>query len=366
MSTLDRPALAFRERQSVVFDHLVKLPLVGFSYGGKRLAPALRPERVRQLGPKAWATTVTGTYSLAGFDRAPQSFDATYTLVRRADGWRLAADTDGATPMQMWDLPGMKVIRGRSGIVIGNAATTRMRDYRTALDLAVRRVSGVWGVGWSTQVVILTPSTEGEFARLLSRPTGRGLDQVAAITQGVIERGRQAQADRVVINPRAFTALQPLGRQVVITHEVTHVAARSSTTSPVPIWLAEGMADYVGYSGLGLSPQRLASALFELVRAGKGPTELPAEADFDPSRTTIATSYSAAWLAVSRLADLYGQARVVAFYRAVASARTTDGVVRTDPEATTRNAFRTSFGVTQEQFVAGWRRSLRTLADARR
>jgi hypothetical protein len=361
MATVDLPRSAFRERQSVEFDNLVKLPLGRFSYSAPQPALALTRTRVHAVGPSAWAARVTGTYSLAGFDRAPLAFDATYTLVRRPGGWRISGDADGDTPLQMWDLPGLRVVKGKSGIVIGNAPESRMREYSRVADLGVRRVSGVWGTDWNSHVVIVTPSTSSEFASLLLRSSDKGLDQVAAITQGVIEPGRRAQGDRVVINPRAFTALQPLGRRVVITHELTHIAARSSTTSPTPIWLTEGMADYVGYSGLGLARERVVSELLVLVRAGKGPKTLPAEAEFDPSKGKIAPSYSGSWLAVSRLVDLYGQARVVAFYRAVGSAPTA-GADQPDPEAVAAAAFPRSFGVTQAHFVDGWLHYLRTLS----
>ena len=151
---------------------------------------------------------------------------------------------------------------------------------------------------------------------------------------------------------------------MVITHELTHVAARSSTTDPVPIWLTEGMADYVGYSGLDIPRERVAGELLALVRAGKGPSALPTAIDFDPSRSKITTSYSGAWLAVCHLVDLYGQAKVVAFYRAVASAQSTSGVIQPDPEITAASEFPHSFWVTEPQFVASWRRYLRTLAQA--
>jgi hypothetical protein len=364
MATVDLQGRGFRGRQSVEFDNLVKLPLGQFSYGVLQAVSSLTATRAHAVGPGAWAARVNGTYALAGFDRAPQSFEATYTLVHRPGGWRIADDADGATPLQMWDLPGLRVIRGKSGIVIGNAPESRMRDYSTTADLAVRRVSGVWGTDWNSHVVIVTPSTNSEFARLLLRSADKGLDQVAAITQGVIEPGRRAQGDRVVINPRAFTELQPLGRRVVITHELTHLAARSSTTSPTPIWLTEGMADYVGYSGLGLSRERVASELLTLVRAGKGPRALPTEGDFDPSKSKIAPSYSGSWLAVSRLVDLYGQAKVVAFYRVVGSSSTA-GPDQPDSDAAAAAAFPRSFGVTQAQFVDGWRHYLKTLAQAR-
>jgi hypothetical protein len=361
MATLDAHGAAFRTRQSVEFDNLLKLPLSRFSYSAPQPAPGLTVTRVHTVGPDAWAARVTGNYLLTGFDRGPLSFEATYTFVRRPGGWRIADDTDGVTPLQMWDLPGLRVIRGRSGIVVGNAPESRMREYGRIADVAVGRVSGVWGKDWNSHVVIVTPSTNSEFARLLLRSSDKGLDQVAAITQGVIEPDRRAEGDRVVINPRAFTALQPLGRRVVITHELTHIAARSSTTSPTPIWLTEGMADYVGYSGLGLARARVASELLVLVRAGKGPKALPTDADFDPSKGKIAPSYSASWLAVSRLVDLYGQARVVAFYRAVGSTPA-GGTDQPTSEAVAAAAFPHAFGVTQTQFVDRWVLYLRTLS----
>ena len=80
------------------------------------------------------------------------------------------------------------------------------------------------------------------------------------------------------------------------------------------------------------------------------------------ARTEIALSYSESLLAVSHLVDLYGQARVVAFYRAVAGGQTVDEAVRLDPEAMVTQAFPRSLGVTEAQFVDGWRRYLRTLA----
>lgn len=364
MATVDIPGSSFGRRQSLAFDNLTKLPLGQFSYGTVQLAPALAAVRAHQVGPKAWVTTVFGSYSLAGYDRAPQFFEATYTLVQRPAGWRIADDTDGATALQMWDLPRLRVLRGRSAIVIGNAPVARMRDYRATADSAVSRVNGVWGTRWNSHVVIVTPSTTKEFAGLLLRAADEGLDQVAAITQGEIDPGKQAQGDRVVINPTAFTALQPNGRRVVITHELTHVATRSSTTRQVPIWLSEGMADYVGYTGLDLPRARVARELLTLVRQGKGPKALPTAADFDPARTKIAPTYTASWLAVSRLVDTYGQAKVVSFYRAVAGGLTVDKAVQFDPDAVAVQAFPSSFGVTQTRFVDAWKRYLRTLAHS--
>ena len=344
MATVDLPGSAFRGRQSVAFDNLIKLPLGQFSYGAVQLAPALTAARARQVGPNAWAATVTGTYSLAGFDRAPRSFEATYTLVQRPGGWRIADDTDGATALQMWDLPGLR----------GPARQVRHRDRQRPRgadagvqhDCGLGRSPGQWCVGDGLEL------SRGHRDAVHDRGVRqaavafrrRGARSGGCDHPGGDRPGPAGSGDRVVINPKAFTALQPIGRRVVITHELTHVAARSSTTRPVPIWLSEGMADYVGYSGLDLPRERVASELLTLVRAGKGPKALPTEADFDPSRTKIAPSYSGSWLAVSRLVDLYGQAKVVAFYRAVASAKTAGGAAQPDPDATAALAFPAASG----------------------
>lgn len=355
MATVDRPGSAFGRRQSLAFDNILKLPISEFSYSAVTSGSV---------------TSVRGSYLLAGFDRTPRSFEATYTLVKRPGGWRISDDSGGSPAIQLWDLPGLQVIRTPSGIVVGNAPMERMRHYGAVADVAVRRVNGVWGTDWNSQVVLVTPSTAEEFTRLLGHSADKEVDrmtlsQVAAVTQGRINPDQRAQGDQIVINPKAFKALQPDGRRMVVTHELTHVAVRSSTTRPVPTWLSEGLADYVGYTDLALPRERVASELLTLVRAGKGPASLPTAADFDTSRIEIATAYSASWLAVCRLVDLYGLARVVAFYRATAGGPTAYKALRLDPDASAALAFPRSFGVTQPQFVEGWQRYLQSLAHKR-
>jgi len=187
------------------------------------------------------------------------------------------------------------------------------------------------------------------------------VDQVAAVTDGTIGVDGRAGADRVVVNPEAFARLQPSGRRVVITHETTHVAIRASTTRAVPLWLSEGMADYVGYSGLGLPRARVASALLSRVRSGDGPRALPAETDFDPSATTIAPNYNAAWLAVSLIADRYGQGRLARLYLDAGTA-TDPHAAPGDPESNTRAAFRAVLGTSEETFTRDWLSYLDQLA----
>ncbi len=253
-----------------LFDAVSKLPLAAFSYGTPQPAPALGAARVAEIGPQAWVSKVSGSYELAGFDTNPRSFEAYFTVVHRAAGWRLADDSDGGTQPQIWDIPGFTVLRSPTTLVVGEGPASRLRPYLALGDTAVPRVSRVWGTRWNAHVVLVVPGTTAQLGEQLSQDPA-SLAQVAAVTDGPFDATGRAGADRIFVNPHAFASLQPRGQQVVVTHESTHVAIRSTTDRPVPLWLSEGMADFVGYRDAGVSRQQVAAALLQRVRTGHGP-----------------------------------------------------------------------------------------------
>jgi hypothetical protein len=122
------------------------------------------------------------------------------------------------------------------------------------------------------------------------------------------------------------------------------------------------MADYVGYRDVGATRRQVAAALLTKVRAGTGPKALPAAGDFDPSRTTIAPSYNAAWLAVNRIVDRYGRAALVRFYLAAATTPTGSSAATQDPDEAVAAAFASVLGTTQAAFTKQWLAYLQTLA----
>jgi hypothetical protein len=87
---------------------------------------------------------------------------------------------------------------------------------------------------------------------------------------------------------------------------------------------------------------------------------LPTADDFDPTRTTIAPSYSASWLACSLIADTYGRDRLVALYRRAATAPT--GASAPDPDAQLAAAFPRVLGTSESAFTRLWLRYLDRLA----
>ena len=360
LATLSDQTGPFARRQGIVFEQMLALPIVDYGQRGVEIAPALPAARAEAVGTDAWLSTVHQTYRLDGYDRAPLTYDASYTVVRTPVGWRFADDTDGASQAQPWDLPEMTVLRSPTTLVVGNAPTAQLRADLEMADAAHARVVAVWGQ--ALPGVLVVPATVDELTAQLQRSSTAGLDQVAGVTNGPLTTGTPATGDRVYLNPQALARLTPDGRRVVITHELTHVTVRGTTTRPVPIWLSEGFADYVGFQGVSLPPRTVAADLLVTVRSGTGPTRLPVPADFDPTQGVIAPTYSAAWLAVTRMAQVHGAARVVAFYRAVAGGSVADPGVVGSPTSVATKAFPAVLGTSEEAFVADWLAYLRQLA----
>ncbi|MDR3036069.1 MAG: hypothetical protein LBV78_23755 [Kitasatospora sp.] len=177
-------------------------------------------------------------------------------------------------------------------------------------------VTEVWGSAWPGALLLERPATEEQFARLLE---GGPADWtgMAAVTSAAPGAPWHTPADRVLVNPEAYGRLSGFGRQVVVTHEATHVATRADTKSWTPLWLSEGVADYTGYRDTGRTVRQIAPELAKDVQAGRMPAALPADEAFAAGAAGIAQAYELAWLACDLIARRYGQDRLVAFYRTV-------------------------------------------------
>ncbi|WP_240528800.1 hypothetical protein [Streptomyces humi] len=289
-------------------------------------------------------------YRIQGYDKAPVTTDRTLSLDRTADGrWYVTRDRPaGKTGQQLWDQGTVRAARGAHSLVLGvGQSEAALRGYARLADTAVPEVTGVWGADWSRRVVLLVPGSLTGMAGLLGAPASnyRG---IAAVTTGEAGGSGQAPADRVILNPEAYAVLAPVGKQVVLTHETTHVATRAHTTSATPLWLSEGYADWIGYLGTGRTPTEAAPELARAVGSGNAPADLPADRDFgftdDP--TKLAEAYEGGWLACRMVAAHWGEAKLGAFYRAVGAHKERKGAVE--------DALKTELGTTLTDFTARW------------
>jgi hypothetical protein len=366
LATLADPGSSFGADQAGLFDRLVSLPVSGLTATAVTVAPATPATGAATSAPtqtavaQDWVADLRLVYRFDGYDRGDRTFRVSYALARTSGGWRLAGVGPGPTDAQPFDLVGARSLRSASTLVIGDVPDGTLQTYLELGDAARPRIEQAWGS--ARPGVLVAPRTTDELQAQLGRGSIAGLDQVAAVTDGPLTTGTPAASDRVYLNPGAFAKLSPAGRGVVITHELTHVTVRGTTTRSVPIWLSEGFADDVAFAASGLPVKTVAADLFVQVRAGQVPTALPGVQDFDPARGAISPVYNEAWLAVMLLRQTYGATTLSSFYRAVAGGPTGDPSVTGTADERTRMAFVDVVGVTQDAFVTAWRADLVRLA----
>jgi hypothetical protein len=346
-AVLDRDRAAFaRTGAPGWFENLRGVPLASWSY------------RVTALHGSGTGATADAElrYRIQGYDNAPVTTGRVLALSRDRRGhWYVDSDKPAKnSAQQLWDQGPVTVVRGRHSIVLGTGKSSEaLHTYADLADHAVPNVSRVWGLDWAGHVVVLVPASVQGMGGLLGSPASqyRG---IAAVTTGEVGGPPQAPADRIVVNPDAYALLGPVGKQVVLTHETTHVATRAHTNAATPLWLSEGYADWIGYLSTDRTPPEAAPELARAVDDGHVPSRLPSDKDFGFSgdATKLAQSYESGWLACRLIADRWGQERLGKFYRAVGDHRTRAGSVE--------DAMRKVLGTTPDTFTRQWRDYLRT------
>jgi hypothetical protein len=356
LALIDPTAEQFRVEQSDLFDRLADVPLSSWSYELAGDGPALPKDRSLLLPKGSTIARVRLDYQLEGSDSKVER-EQYFTVVPRGGQWLLAGNDDAAasglkTEPDIWDLGPVSVVHGKSSLVLGNAPEKDLQRLAAEADRGVRDVGGVWKRNWSRHPVVVMPKSQSDMAALIGND-GKGLSQIAAVTTGSFESGL-SRGDRVVVNPDAWRTLGALGRRVVLAHEMTHLATRAITVNDVPIWLSEGFADYVAYQAVEVPTNVVAGDVLDDVRAGKGPKELPNDADFDASQGDIAAAYEGAWLACRMIAENFGQKKLIALYVSYADDKS-------EPES---EDIKATLGISQAQLVKQWRAYLTARAAA--
>jgi hypothetical protein len=298
-------------------------------------------------------------YRIRGYDKAPVTAVRTLTLVRDGNGdgagaWRVAADEPSKKGTeQLWEQGRIVAVRGERSLVLGVGRSAKaLRAYAGLADRAVPAVTEAWGEDWARRVVVVVPESLEEMAGLLGAPAS-GYRGIAAVTTGEADGSAEAPADRIVVNPDAYAVLGDFGKQVVLTHETTHVATRADTNAATPLWLSEGYADWVGYRTTGRTAPEVAPELHRAVAEGRAPAALPADADFGFSDDAgrLAQAYEGGWLACRLIADHWGEVRLGEFYRAVGAHGKREGAVE--------GALKEVLDTTPEKFTERWREYVR-------
>jgi len=360
LATIDPQHRTFRRQQAAVFDNLRHVPLASWDYSFNPDDAQLPNARTQRYHAPAWApATFALHYRLRGFDTQPTNLAQYPTFVQRHGKWYLASLNDYVSDGQqsakeLWDFGPVDVVR-RPGVLVlghpGSAAT--MQEVADEVGSDIPRVTAVWGRHWARRAVVLVPATQRELSRVVD--DYGSLDHIAAVATAEVQArpGHPAPVgNRIGINPGNWPKLSALGRRIVLTHELTHVATRSVTGGAMPTWLAEGFADYVGYLDSGIPVSFAAQELAAEVRAGHVPRQLPPNGQFDGANQKLSEAYEGAWMACRLIAQRYGQRSLVRFYREVgtSSSSTTSALA-----TATHDDLHVSF----DRFIRQWREFLR-------
>jgi hypothetical protein len=358
LDTIDPKAAEFRASARTIFANLSTLPIDNFQlrYVSDDTG-ALTPDRQAELGgSQAWLAQVEVSWQLAGFDAKPARETLPVTFVTR-DGTTYAASFSerfvAGQRRPIWALGPIDVAKGEHSLVISLDSESDAKSYVPVADRAVESVTKVWGKDWRQKVIVYLPAKQAQMEYILGAQPNT-YTQIAAVTMAELDTPQAGAPVRIVANPKLFVELGKQGRRIVLTHETTHVAS-TATASPVPLWLAEGFADYVAFTAVPVQDESAAKELFKAVRAGKVPASLPAAEAFAASATELPQAYESAWLACRLIAEREGQSKLVKFYRAVHASKSSTGLT---------DAFKSVLGMTEAEFVAEWQQYLKRLAGA--
>lgn len=307
--------------------------------------------------PGAWRASVEATWRFAGFDRAPARTEILIGFVSQGDRVALGSLGGGDRRTPLWLTGPLQIRRTDQALVLVAGSAAEADRYASRADDAVPVVRRVLA-SWRPRLVVEVPASAGALDQALGADPGEYAN-IAAVTTSVDGSLAPDAPVHVFVNPAVFGRLKPVGAQVVMSHEATHVAT-DATRSAMPLWLVEGFADYVALRDVDLPLTTTAGQIIGQVRREGPPRALPGVAEFDTSTSHLGAAYESAWLVCRVLVEHGGlagggargdgQASLVRLYRMVE-----DG---TD----LGRALRQSFGLTTRGLTRAWAQRLSGLA----
>jgi hypothetical protein len=298
----------------------------------------------------AWEAAVDMTWRFAGFDQVSVREEV---LV----GFAAGHDQDAATitgfgggdrRSPVWLSGPLQVRRTPQTLVLvaGNAEDADGYAERASRAVpVVQRVLPRWRGG----LVLEVPESEEALDRALAADRGTYAN-IAAVSASVDGTLTPESPVHVFVNPTLFETLEPVGAQVVISHEAAHVATHAPVTTGLPLWLLEGFADYVALRDVPLPITTTAGQIIQQVNRDGPPATLPGSAEFDESATHLGAAYESAWIACTLLAERGGEGALVRLYQRVHAG---SGI---------RPALVNLFGLTEKQLTRLWQARLEDLA----
>jgi hypothetical protein len=305
-------------RQRTLFVNLRKFGFTSLRYfvADERKAPAL----TAKYGPGTFTTRLMMRYQLTGLDASPVQTDLGYAFVQRDGRWIIVEDSaidatlsrDGHR--QPWDFNEIAVVRrGKVVVVVAKSEVALGAKIAKSSEGAIAAVRRHWPGRWSGAVMVVAVPEARVMATIWSTGTGAGWTVAAkAVTlydgEPLATRTTPPVGSRIVVNPAIRKTLD----QDLLVHEMTHVAT-VPIGSQAPVWLVEGLAEYVRCHAIEDDPHWTVDPYRKAVRTKYLPSlkVLPGQKEFDADGDK---SYGQSWWATEYLASKLGVKGVAALY----------------------------------------------------
>jgi len=315
LATVDKRQKAWYREQATQFSYMRTVPFSAFAYRVVALRTGTGLKR-RYDADQVYLGQVEARYRFTGQDASPVLTRHSFTFVHIPAGWRIAGKGDrrlrARDDVEIWDSGKVGTVRSARTLIVHHPGDEGLaRRLLTVADRAYAQVAAAWTGRWERKAVILVPRDQEEAEELVG---ARDLSRVAALASSSIESNESGRVlgNRIVVNTTNVVRYRPLDLQVLITHEMTHVATRTLGDG-VPLLLVEGFADWAALQPVNLPFPVTRAALAQQVRTGRFDGALPGDREFRGPDAGVAYDEGSAFcLWVART---FGVARLRALYR---------------------------------------------------
>ncbi|MGH2751066.1 MAG: hypothetical protein ACRDK3_09375 [Actinomycetota bacterium] len=321
LSSIDPAAKRFRKQQHRIFRRVRTLRFETYDLDLQVSESDLARRKHRRRYKRAedvFIARVEESYRFKRYDDADFVGDLFFTFVLRDGRWLIAADDDlrgrTTTARNLWDFGPVKWTRSKNVIVIQHPcrATACVEVGDSFLQLAEnarRRVMQRWRERWNGRVVVLVTSSRKELRQVIDVDFAISNFVAFAYTP---HRARGYSPARIVVDRETLNGRSSGIVEMVLTHELVHVATRRASGPNIPLWVEEGLAEWVSRTAGDDADLYYSSQ----VASGAVRARLPRDRDFrrgDAERLFL--QYQSSRTAVEYFIERFGYQQFVRFYK---------------------------------------------------
>lgn len=313
LATADPQDPGFLARERVYFANLAQLPLAELRYRVKPddvVATSGGIEAVAQLSMQIEGYDAAPVVRPVKFHFAqaagPKGQPALLVTADQDKAWQARNDID----VPPWETGPIRVVTGDGVLaVFDDTSVASAGEVVGHVEAGIADVRTDVPLPWDGRVIVYAFSDTEILDQITDLP-GEDPDALDAVSFPVYSHtsGGALASTRFLLHPRMLQSDQErLAR--LVRHELVHVAL-GDADDDVPVWLAEGVAEWVSVRRLPPHRRLISQEAIDeaIALAERGKAGLPTDTEFNDADQ--AAHYGLAWWAVQSIADEHGPATV--------------------------------------------------------